>query len=153
MADLRAAAAEAGISSQAFEAALAEYQAGASAPAHGTRPDFQRRTSRWALAAVAAAVIIFGLTMIVIPIAVSRGSETRPVAMTQVVISLQCLSPTAAAELIRPILNLDENLVIASGQPNTRQLTVTANSQQWESISDPLAKEDGAGSNACGVRP
>jgi hypothetical protein len=142
VADLRAAAAEAGISTRAFDQALAEIQA--------TRrvPEGSRRTRRWRLIAAVVALLAGGA------LTVSRtfgwgGSSVAP-AMVEEVISLRCLSGGDAAELIRPLLKLPENTVYSTN--NSQVLRIRATAEQMQQVKALLDKNEAAESPACNAR-
>lgn len=151
--DLRAAAAEAGISASAFDAALDELQGDRKAPLSdvGERP---RRRSRMRLLTGAVAVLIA-----IGALAYSRqrapvGEAAVPGApIVEEAIRLRCLSPGEAAELIRPLLSLRANRIVYSPAQAPRVLTIRATPAQMQNVRSVLEKYEGAGSPACALRP
>ncbi len=145
--ELRAAAVEAGISPEAFDAALAELRgAGQTHVQHVSgrvRP--RRRPRMWALASGVAALIV------VSTYAVGRTlvPANAAVPMVQESILLRCLSPGEAAELIRPLLDLRTNTVVYSPAHAPRTLTIRATPTQIRSVRSALEQNDGGESSAC----
>jgi hypothetical protein len=141
--DLRAAAKEAGISTRAFDAALAEFQASEQGPAVVTRSRRRWRPLALLAACIAliagAAVAVFGRT-----VAVS-------VSMVDATVSLRCLSAEEAIRLVRPYLPLPANLVRI--QHGSAVLTIRATVQQLRQIETVIEEYDGNGSPACAARP
>ena len=99
VAELRAAAAEAGISPAAFDAALDELQDVEEARLPDVSGEHQPRTRRWALAAGVSALIAAG-TLAVLQ---DRASSGAAGPMTEEAFLLRCLSPGDVAELVRPL--------------------------------------------------
>jgi hypothetical protein len=150
VAELRVAAAEAGIAGPAFEEALAEVQRQPSAAA--ARPRTPRtRTRRAIVQAVAIALALAAMAVVV------RG--TRKVqesvstsALRDEAIVLQCLAPAEAAEVIRPLLTLSGNRVVARTTEAPRVLTVRVTAEQLEQVKARLAPYEAAGSPSCAAR-
>lgn len=143
IAELRAAAAEAGISTGAFDAALSELQAVERAPV----PDVggqHRRARRWALGAGVAALIAaatLAWTQMRAPTAVAAP-------IVEEAIVLRCLAPGEAAEFVRPLLG-DLGTVVYSPAQAPRVLTIRATPAQIEDIRAVLDQHEAAGSPAC----
>jgi hypothetical protein len=146
VAELRRAALEAGISAEAFEAALAELDdAGARVPDVNAHPHSRRR--RWILAAVIAVMIVVGASGIML-------RRTPPVSAAPIVeeaFLLRCLSPGQAAELIRPLLRLAENSVVYSSEHAPRVLTVGATPAQMRDVRSLLDRYEGPAACAAGA--
>ncbi len=150
--ELRAAAAEAGISASAFDAALVELRDSrkASLPDAGVRT--RRRSRMWALIGAVAALIAVGT------IARSRGPSpvgevTGPGAgFVEEAIQLRCLSPGDAAELIRPLLPHRSNSVVYSPANAPRLITIRATVAQMQSVRSLLEKHEGVGSPTCATQ-
>lgn len=150
VAELRAAAEEAGISAPAFDAALEELR-GAPPALPSPAP---RRATRWWISGLAAAGALFFLMMLfVIPARVAvRVPSTAAAQMTEQTFQLRCLGPDEAAALVRPLLNLSENTVQTS--PRTpRVLTVKGTPEQLRDVRAVLDKLEGSGTGACPVVP
>ena len=140
--ELRSAATEAGISSQAFNAALAELRdpEEASAPNVTAPPPARRRT--WTLAAAPVmALIAMG------PLGVAGArSDAAGAPMIERAFLVRCLSADQAAALIRPVLDLPTNTVVVSPARATGVFTVRATSAQFENVRSVLDPYEGAGS-------
>lgn len=153
VAELRAAAAEAGITTRAFDAALAELRGSGEAqvPELSGRP--RRRPRMTALAVGVVALIAVGA------LAVARGSAPAGAAtlaaapIVEEALLLRCLSPGEAAELIRPLLQLPTNSVAYSPARASRVLTIRATSAQMQRVRSMLEQYEGAGSAACAPYP
>ena len=109
IAELRAAAAEAGISEHAFEAALGELQQGGRAP--GPAPS----TKRWlrlfiGLATVGA--VVLAAAMFVIP---ARLAPRATPGMAEHTIQLNCAPADQVMERIRPLLTDPNNTMVRAG--------------------------------------
>ena len=140
--ELRSAAVEAGISPEAFEAALAEVRdADDDAPA----PNVAKQSSahRWRRAfGIAATLIVVGsvgVARMVMPVAAGAP-------MIEKAYLLRCLSAGQAARLIRPVLDLPTNVVTASPDG---VLTIRATPAQVERVQAVLDSYEGAGAPAC----
>ena len=145
LAELRAAATQAGISANAFDAALEELQAAKSRVVAESEPT-PRPRRRWtvlvAIAAVLGAFGVFG-SMRVVPAAQASAIEE--------VFLLRCLSPGEARALISPILARSG---AAYAPANARRvLVVRASQPQIDKVRSILEKEEAPGSTACAVRP
>lgn len=149
VAELRAAAEEAGISAPAFDAALEELR-GAPPVAASAAP---RRATRWWISGLAGAGALFFLMMlVVIPRLVMSGSSAAATQMTEETFQLRCLGPDEAAALVRPLMNLPENTVQTS--PRTpRIVTVKGTPEQLRDVRAVLDKHEGSGTGACPVVP
>jgi hypothetical protein len=145
VADLRAAATAAGISSGAFDAALEEMQQPAP-PAVPELPAPQPRPRRWKLVASFVAVIVaLGFVGIRRSVAPAGRELAREAFM------LRCLSTGEAAALIRPILG--ENGQAYSRPDAPRVLNVSGTPAQIERVRAELDRRESPGSAACAVRP
>lgn len=139
LATLRAAAAEAGISPTAFDAALAEIRADGQAPA--VRPA-RRRPRRWGLVAGASALILVGA------IGVGRAVVPAPVPVIEQAFLLRCLAPGEAAELVRPMLERASGTVMVSPARAARVLRVRATPGEMPRVRALLDRQDGAACEA-----
>jgi hypothetical protein len=150
--DLRAAAAEAGISAHAFDAALAEMRGAEQAGSLDVARPPARRRRRGRLFAVVLGLVFWLILR-------SRGPSDPEVvappsgAMVEESVPLSCLSPQQAAELIRPHLALPTNTIEISAAPGSRTLNVFATPEQLQKVRSVLDKQDVAGSAACAVAP
>lgn len=146
VAELRAAAAEAGISTGAFDAALGELQE-AQARVPDVSGHHRRRAQRRALAGGVAALIAVGalaLTQV-------RAPAGAAAPMVEEALLLRGLSPGEAAELIRPLLDL--GTVVYSPSRAPRVLTIRATPAQIEKVRSVLDQYEGAWSLACAPSP
>jgi hypothetical protein len=149
MADLRAAAAEAGISPAAFDEAVAELhladEASAPAPLQGSRA--RSRFLRISVAVMVGLVAI-GVLRMVIPMetqAVSTG------AIVEQSFVLRCLSTPDAADLIRTNLRGSTGASVITRGNASRIITVRATNAEIERVKQMLEENDGVGSTACTV--
>jgi hypothetical protein len=150
--DLRAAAAEAGISAFAFDAALAELQDHGKASLPDVRETPRRRSRMWALTvAVAALVTAYSLARSQPAPAGDAAVPGAPI--VEEVILLRCLSPGEAAELVRPLLRLRSNSVVYSPAHAPRVLKIRATPAQLQNVKSLLEKYEGAGAPSCAPRP
>lgn len=147
--ELRSAATEAGISPQAFDAALAELRdtEEASAPNVTAPPPARRRT--WALAAAVMALIAVGT----LGVARRAPVDAAGAPMIERAFLVRCLSADQAAALIRPVLDLPTNTVVVSPERAPGVLTVRATSAQFEKVRLVLDPYEGAGAPACARTP
>lgn len=146
VADLRAAASEAGISKPAFDAALTEMQIAKQAPLPAVRkPASLRSTLRLVAASLA---IVGGYTLYSYSVPDSPTEAAPPTAVTEEAIPLRCLSGAEAAVVARPILDRSWNTVVVNpSAPNVITIRATAaQSQQVKSALDALER---GGSQAC----
>jgi len=149
VADLRAAAGEAGISTHAFDAALAELQEAEQPRVLDVRTQRRRGLQLWAVAA-SALIAIGALAVSRTP---SSDAAVPGVPVVEEAISLRCLSPGEAAELIRPLLQLRSNTVVYAPARAPRVLTVRATAEQLQRVKEVLEKYESAGSATCGTPP
>jgi hypothetical protein len=141
--ELRAAATEAGISAEAFDAALAEMRSAEETPVPAVTTPARTRTWRWVVAA-AAALLAAGM------IGVARVSTDAPVpGMEENAILLRCLTPEQAGALVRPVLDLPTNSVVFSPQGVPSVMTVRATPAQLEQVRSVLEPYEGAAAPAC----
>ena len=158
IAQLRAAALEAGISPLAFEAALAEVRAQHEAPVPAVMTPAPRgtRTRTFVIASVAlvALAMMFVSRAVVVPNAVARAgaAEVAAAPMIDEAFLLRCLSAAEAAQLIRPLLGLPANTVV-SNERTPRVLTVRATPEQMGRVRELLAKHEAVAAPACAVAP
>ena len=145
VADLRAAATAAGISSDAFDAALEELRR-PEPPAERAAPAPPPRPRRWKLVATLTAVIVA-----IGSVGIGRAVVPVPAEVVREAFLLRCLSPAEAAALIRPILGENGQVYVNPRAP--RVLNVAATPSRIERVRAELDRQDGAGSPACAVRP
>jgi hypothetical protein len=149
VADLRAAATEAGIPLQAFEAALAEWRSkqphSVSAPAPAGRRSLRRLRGGWAVAGVGAAALLLALGL--------RLTSAAPAATTFTeALMLRCLAPGEAAELVRPLLRDRSSTVEYNEARAPRVLTIRGTSDVLQQAKAVLAEHEGA-APACASTP
>jgi type II secretory pathway component GspD/PulD (secretin) len=138
VAELRAAAVEAGISARAFDEALAELRPTEDTPLAEASAQPPRRSRLWPIAAGALALIAVGA------IGVARSPTPVGAAppMVEQAFLLRCLSPGQAAELVRPLLDLPANTVVYSPERAAGMLTIRATQEQIENVRSVLNKLD-----------
>ncbi|HJU73674.1 MAG TPA: hypothetical protein VJ717_07995 [Gemmatimonadaceae bacterium] len=149
VAELRAAATEAGISPYAFEAALTELRDDGQVPASVAAPP-ARRPRRWAVFGLAALMALSTLFFArrVVPV----EADAAAVPTVEEAFLLRCISTEQAAELVRPLLTLPANTVVHS--PRAPQvLTIRATPQQMQNVRVLLDRYEGAGSPSCPTTP
>lgn len=147
--ELRAAAAEAGISARAFDAALAELHGTGQARVPAVSGRLRRRPRTWALAAGLAALIGAGA----LAVTQTRVPAGAAAPVVEEAFLLRCLSPGEAAELIRPLLTLPTNGIVYSPAHAPRVLTVRATPAQIQNARSVLDRYESAGSPACAPGP
>jgi hypothetical protein len=152
VADLRAAAGEAGISAPAFDAALAELHedSGGVEREIGRQPPLRSR--RWALSGLVAALFAAGALFVTLQRAPTGGDATAGTPGIEEALLLHCVSPAEAAALIRPILSLPWNTIVVREEA-PRVLTLRATPDQLQRAKELLAKYEGAESSSCAPRP
>ena len=142
--ELRSAAVEAGISPEAFDAALAEVRDAEAAPAPNVAEPPSTHRWRWMLG-IAAVLLTVGT------LGVARVTPNAAgVPMIERTFLLRCLSAGQAARLVRPVLDLPANRVTASPDG---MLIVNATSAQIEKVQSVLDPYEGAGAPACATAP
>ena len=129
IAQLRAAALEAGISPQAFERAVAELEE--------TRPR-RRRSRGWAVAAAAVVVLATAVFLARLSPAPTPGSTVEEA------ITLQCLSAGDAADLVRPYLQDQQSTVRFNETRAPHVLIIRTTPPQLERVKNLLAEQDAA---------
>ncbi|MDQ8165985.1 MAG: hypothetical protein P3A28_09565 [Gemmatimonadota bacterium] len=134
VAELRSAAAEAGISASAFDAALAEYREGARdrvtarVPEYGTR---RRGLIATLIAFLAVGALFFFMRVVPNSVQVADPYSTR--------IPLNCTTPDAAAALARSMLD-DRTSTIQTGPGN---ITISAPTQeQIDRVREAIAQRE-----------
>ena len=118
IADLRAAATEAGISPQAFDDALAELRNSEGAQVATVAP---RRTRLKAIVAVVALLIglaLYAIARTVVPTNVTTVVER---------LGMRCLTPAQVGELVRPVVDpKTTNISFSDASPGVFTITATA---------------------------
>lgn len=152
LADLRAAAAEAGISARAFDAALAELQGNGNPSVPEVQKRLQPRSRMRAFTTVLVALLAAGAMAVFYDRAATGEAAVPGAPIVEEAILLRCLSPGEAAELIRPLLPLSSNSVVYSAAYAPRVLTVRATEEQMQNVKSMLDKYEGA-AGACPARP
>ena len=146
VAELRAAALEAGISASAFDAALKEMQhaqQSAAARVPGM-PIASRRRWLWG---VTTGLVMFFIGGLLVTRMVAPPSSTA--ATTEEAFLLQCLSPADAAALVRPIISdASSSVRITDAAPNT--ITISATADRMARVQEVLATQDAA---SCALPP
>lgn len=145
MAELRAAAVEAGISSQAFDAAVAEMRVAAEAPPI-VQPKSRRRPALLAFAAGIGAMFFTSMAVV----RSSTGDAGATASMVDETILLRCLTAQEAVELVRPVRLPSTMIRIRPGAP--RILMVRGTGLQIRDMRSVLAAHEGDGVS-CPSRP
>lgn len=151
VADLRAAAAEAGISTPAFDAALAELHGKANAPVPAAKTGRSRRTRTWALGTAIAVLVATGALVVSRLVLPADAALMSSAPILEESILLRCLSPGEAGELVRPLLRERGNLVVVNPSQAPRILTIRATAAQLTNVKAALEKYEGGGSAACSL--
>jgi len=145
--DLRAAATEAGISTRAFDAALAELKDTPTPVVPATRrPRIVTRTRAILLGFLLSAGIV-AVSRLVMPTTPASG-----IPMTEEAILLRCLTAVEAAELVRPLLTLRENTIVVRAAQAPRVLTLRVTAEQSRQVKQLLDQYEGA-ADGCALRP
>lgn len=140
VANLRAAAVEAGISSSAFDSALDEMQGDAQPPA---APSRRRGRRTRALILGASALVVFG------GMAVTRAVVPVRIPMAEQAFLLRCLPAGEAAELIRPMLGPTSTVAVSPAR-SPRTITIRSTPEHMAEVRAILDERDGA---ACAAPP
>jgi hypothetical protein len=133
LADLQAAAHEAGISEQAFEAAVGELRRDASRP----------HRARWITAVLVAILLLAG------GLTYRRLAPAPLPATTEEAFLLKCLPATDAADLVRPLVRDVWSTVVIDPTRSPRILTVRTTTPQLDRIRDLLRQHDGGAIPSC----
>ena len=149
--DLRAAATEAGISTRAFDAALAELKDTPTPTptpvAPTTRPPRMVTRTRAILLGFLLSVGIVAVSRLVMP-----TTPASSVPMTEEAILLRCMTAVEAAELVRPLLTLRENTIVVRAAQAPRVLTLRVTAEQSRQVKQLLDQYEGA-ADGCALRP
>lgn len=141
--DLRAAAMEAGISTDAFEDALAELRA--RDPRSVASPGRTRRLRQIGIAALTAMMLVAGylVTRLLSP-------ARAPVATMEQIFSLQCIGGQEAAIQVRDAVGPEGTISITKGAPHILRVRTTP--KQMQDVQSILGRIDGPESSACASR-
>ena len=142
VAELRAAALEAGISESAFEEALGEIQRAASAEV----PDVRRPTRTRVRIGAAVTAVLLLLTGIY----TSRRIAPAPASVVEETFALRCIPANEAASMLRPVLVRTGTISFSMRIPT--ELTIAGTPQQLEQARALLLERDVPGSASCPVR-
>jgi hypothetical protein len=149
IAELRTIAMEAGISAQAFDAALAEVGQIEDNLPTTARPPRWRRARTWAAAAAIAALLATG-AIGVTRLFPSYGVDYQVQApIFEEAFLLNCLTADEAAMLIRPALRPRSNVLVAAPAGRGRILTVRGAPSQLENVRAILERYDASDPSAC----
>lgn len=150
--ELRRAATEAGISPGAFDAALAEMQAGhvTQAPPAPRLPA-RRGPGKRTIAAIVGvlAVLAVPLGRMAVPPADEPAAPGQGVVETSIL--LRCLSPGQAAELVRPMLQRPANQVDIAPASAPGVLRIRATPEQTAAVQAALDRHERSAGAACAV--
>ncbi len=152
VAELRVAAAEAGISDIAFNAALVELRNAAQVQAQApeSSPPARWRPRRWGLTGAVATLMALGALWAsrrVVP------ADAAPIPMVEEVLLLRCLSAEEAVELLRPVLAASPNTLVKSRKDAPRVLNVRTTPVEMEKVRAAIAGLDGTSPSACTPQP
>lgn len=151
VAELRAAALEAGISERAFDAALEEMQRAQHAAAANALPSAQLVVSRkrrlvGVVAGVFAALIgAFAVLRMVMPPSTAATVEEA--------FLLRCLAPGDAAALVRPIVSDANSRVTINPTQSPNVLTVRTTPDRMARVKAMIAAQDGNGASCTPPTP
>lgn len=134
VANLRAAAVEAGISPSAFDSALVEVRGGEQLPA----PPPRRRRARIRMLLLTVPVFILAGAFVV-----GRLVMPVPLPISEQAFLLRCLPPGEAAELVRPMLD-DRSTVAFSPASAPRTVTIRSTPEGMAKVGAMLDERDGA---------
>lgn len=150
--ELRAAATEAGISPQAFDAALAEMQGGRR---HASKSmlTIPSLLGRWHIIALVAFLIACAGLIYMQRRASDVAVEAISARTVEESILLRCLAPAEAAELMRPLLNQPWNTIVINPESSPNRVRVRGRTFELSRAKAELAKHEGDGSAACPVPP
>ena len=153
--ELRAAAVEAGISTRAFDAALAELQGAEQARVPDVSAQPRRAPKTRALAAkVTALVFAAGALILFLGRVTTVASAPPGPPLVEETVLLRCLSPGEAAALIRPLFGLrTDGVVLYAPQRAERVLIIRATPSQLRRAKAVLEEHESVGSAACTARP
>jgi hypothetical protein len=139
--ELRSAAVEAGISPEAFDAALAEVRESEAAPVPNVASRSPARRWRWAFAGAMAVIAVGSLG-----VARQVTPDAAGAPMTEKTFLLRCLSADRAAALIGPVLDLRTSSVYSSADGVVIVHATSAEIEKVQSVLDPY---EGARAPAC----
>jgi hypothetical protein len=146
--ELREAAAQAGISHRAFDAALAELQGESASRALASEAS-PRGRGRVLTLVLAATLLIaagaFAVKRTVVPTGAGAGANVTAV---EEAFLLRCLSGNEAAELVRPLLSREHTTALVRATA-PRVLTIRATPEQLREVRALLEQHEGTGSTAC----
>lgn len=147
IAELRAAAMEAGISPEAFDAALAELAREQAPAPDAPRP--RRRRWTWGLTAAVAGA---GLVAFFAIARMFPRADVAAATTVEEMFQLRCLTRDRAAALVRPLLGPATTMMIS---PTDAPAVIIYRGPPHETqrIRAELAKYEGTGSGACPVAP
>ena len=148
VAELRATALEAGISTEAFDAALAEMRTAGNAPAVTVQRKQPRRVLAWVIATVTALLVAVGA----LGLAREPAADIGGPALVEEVVMLRCLSSSEAAEMVRPLLAPGSRTTVSTSERTPRVLTVRGTPAEVREVMLLLDRHEGRGSAACAAR-
>lgn len=151
VAELRAAALEAGISAPAFDAALEEMQRAqqvAAVRAYAPAPLVVSRKRRlWGVVSGIIALLIGGVV-------VARMVLPAPtVATVEEAFLLRCLAPGDAAALVRPIISDASSMVRINPGQSPNVITVRTTADRMARVKELIAAQDGTGASCVAPTP
>ena len=142
VAKLRAAAAEAGISHAAFDAALAELREEQNSPVVATPLRPRSRSPVWAIVVGAIAILLAGVITM-------RTVVPPPTPMVQWSFAHPCLSAEQVIALVRPLLQDGKSTVQTSPSSGPGIVTIRTTPAQLARVHEVLKLQDAAASPAC----
>ena len=147
--ELRAAAAEAGISDRAFDAALAEMQGEAELqPLAANVAPRGRRPARVLVAGAAMLVALAALVLARTETSTTSNGPRPNMPMVEEAFLLRCLTGAEAATLVRPILAGERTTLLLQARA-PRVLTIRATPQQLREVRALLERHEAPGAPAC----
>jgi hypothetical protein len=145
--ELRSAAAEAGISPSAFDAALAELRRNQQTPRIDAHVPHRghRRTATLTFAAV----IVLAISAIGVSRLVPRSVTQTATPLIEQAFALRCITPEEAIQLVRPLISGGTTTVRYSPAHTPGILVIRATPAQIEMARSKLAPYEGPASQAC----
>jgi hypothetical protein len=150
--ELRAAATEAGISPQAFDAALAEMRGRRGGPGLGP-PTLPSLLGRWRIVGLVAFLIAVAAMILLQRQANSVAVEAISARTVEESVLLHCVTPDEAAEIVRPLLQNPWNTIVINPESSPGRVRIRGRTFELSRAKTELAKYDGDGSAACPVPP
>jgi hypothetical protein len=145
--ELRSAAAEAGISPSAFDAALAELRRNQQKPAIDAQVPHRSHTRTATL--TIAAVFVLAISAIFVSRLVPPPVTQTATPLIEQAFTLRCITPAEAIQLVRPLISDGTTTVRYSPAHTPGILVIRATPERIEMARSKLAPYEGPASQAC----